>query len=114
MLTKLGCVVLMASNGAEAVALYEAERPDIVLTDISMPVMDGVEASRRIRESQERLGISAPIVGVTAHAMKDDRDRCLEAGMDDHLPKPVKPGPLREVLMRWLVSNAGEDRRAAG
>jgi PAS domain S-box-containing protein len=114
MLTKLGCVVLMASNGAEAVALYEAERPDIVLTDISMPVMDGVEASRRIRESQVRLGISAPIVGVTAHAMKDDRDRCLEAGMDDHLPKPVKPGPLREVLMRWLVSNPGEDRRAAG
>ncbi len=114
MLTKLGCVVLMASNGAEAVALYERERPDIVLTDISMPIMDGIEASKRIRESQRRLGVSAPIVGVTAHAMKDDRDRCLEAGMDDHLPKPVKPGPLRELLTRWLVAASGEGVRAAG
>jgi PAS domain S-box-containing protein len=114
MLAKLGCVVLMASDGAEAVALYEKERPDIVLTDISMPVMDGIEASRRIRKVQERLGVSAPIVGVTAHAMKDDRDRCLEAGMDDHLPKPVKPGPLRELLTRWLVNGAGEGVRAAG
>lgn len=114
MLTKLGCVVLMASDGAEAVALYEKERPDIVLTDISMPVMDGIEASRRIREIQQRLGVSAAIVGVTAHAMKDDRDRCLDAGMDDHLPKPVKPGPLRDLLMRWLVADAGEGVRAAG
>jgi PAS domain S-box-containing protein len=113
MLSKLGCVVSMAANGAEAVALYEAERPDIVLTDISMPVMDGIEASARIREIQRRLGLTAPIVGVTAHAMKDDRDRCLAAGMDDHLPKPVKPRPLRELLMRWLAGDRLDGVRAA-
>ncbi len=113
MLTKLGCVVLMASDGAEAVALYETERPDIVLTDISMPVMDGIEASKKIREIQARLGVTAPVIGVTAHAMKDDRDRCLSAGMDDHLPKPVKPRPLRELLLRWLVADGRENARAA-
>jgi len=102
MLKKLGCAVILAADGAEAVSLFEKERPDIVLTDISMPVMDGVEASRRIRELQMRLGDNAPIIGVTAHAMADDRQRCLDAGMDDHLPKPVKPAPLRAILERWL------------
>jgi PAS domain S-box-containing protein len=111
MLTKLGCTVLMAANGAEAIDLFERERPAIVLTDISMPVMDGVEASRRIREIQVLLGVNVPIVGVTAHAMADDRQRCIDAGMDDHLPKPVKPGPLRDLLSRWLGA-AGE--RKAG
>ncbi len=103
MLTKLGCTVVMASNGAEAVDIFEREPPAIVLTDISMPVMDGVEASKRIREIQSRLGVMVPIVGVTAHAMADDRQRCIDAGMDDHLPKPVKPGPLRDLLSRWLA-----------
>ena len=102
MLAKLGCTVLMASNGAEAVELFRRERPDIVLTDISMPVMDGVEAARRIRETQAGFGLTVPIIGVTAHAMAEDRQRCIEAGMDDHLPKPVKPAPLRELLSRWL------------
>lgn len=102
MLTKLGCTVLMASNGAEAVDLYEREHPDIVLTDISMPVMDGVEATSLIRQAQARRRVSTAIVGVTAHAMADDRQRCIDADMDDHLPKPVKPGPLRDLLLRWL------------
>jgi CheY-like chemotaxis protein len=102
MLSKLGCAVFMASNGAEAVELFTRERPDIVLTDISMPVMDGVEATKRIRDIQAQFGLSIPIVGVTAHAMADDRQRCLDAGMDDHLPKPVKPAPLRDLLLRWL------------
>ncbi len=112
MLAKLGCTVIMASNGAEAVALFEQEQPDIVLTDLSMPVMDGVEAARRIREAQGRLGKKIPIVGVTAHAMADDRQRCLDAGLDDHLPKPVKPVPLREMLARWLGD--GASARKAG
>jgi len=64
--------------------------------------MDGVEATRLIREEQERTGQWAPIIGVTAHAMREDRDRCLEAGMDDYLPKPVKQHALQEVLARWL------------
>ncbi|HBS33792.1 MAG TPA: hypothetical protein DEA50_01765 [Parvularcula sp.] len=112
MLTKLGCDVQMAANGAEAVDFFERERPTIVLTDISMPVMDGVEASARIRAIQARDGVSVPIVGVTAHAMEDDRQRCIAAGMDDHLPKPVKPGPLRDLLSRWLGAAARE--RKAG
>jgi len=93
------------------VSLFETERPDIVLTDISMPVMDGVEAARQIRVIQHRLGARVPIIGVTAHAMTDDKQRCLDAGMDDHLPKPVKPALLRAMLERWL---GGAGARAAG
>ncbi|MDZ7627195.1 MAG: response regulator [Parvularculaceae bacterium] len=107
MLNKLGCTVIMTANGAEAVAKFEEERPDIVLTDISMPVMDGIEATRLMREAEPRIGQRVPIIGVTAHAMKDDKQRCLDAGMDDHLPKPVKPAPLRDVLSRWLAPAAG-------
>ncbi|MFN0025235.1 MAG: response regulator [Parvularculaceae bacterium] len=105
MLTKLGCVVTMTANGAEAVAIYERCNPDIVLTDISMPVMDGIEATKIIRDIAERTGRRTPIIGVTAHAMKEDKQRCTDAGMDDHLPKPVKPGPLRDILVRWLLRN---------
>ncbi len=111
MLNKLGCAVIMAADGAQAVSLFETERPDIVLTDISMPVMDGVEAARQIRVIQHRLGARVPIIGVTAHAMTDDKQRCLDAGMDDHLPKPVKPALLRAMLERWL---GGAGARAAG
>ncbi|MEZ5921071.1 MAG: response regulator [Parvularculaceae bacterium] len=102
MLSKLGCNATIAENGNEAVELHKSLNPSIILMDISMPEMDGVEATRLIREEQERTGQQAPIIGVTAHAMREDRDRCLEAGMDDYLPKPVKQRALRDVLARWL------------
>ncbi|MEK7265130.1 MAG: response regulator, partial [Pseudomonadota bacterium] len=87
MLEKLGCDAIIASNGREAVDMYGAMKFDLVLMDISMPEMDGVEATGLIRELQKMSGRTTPIVGVTAHALTEDRQRCLDAGMDDHLPK---------------------------
>ncbi len=101
MLESLGCEVRIANNGREALEAYEAARVDVVLTDLSMPEMDGIEATRRLRQRQRQGGWQAPIIGVTAHALKEDRLRCLNAGMDDCLTKPVKGEVLLEALLRW-------------
>ena len=111
MLEKSGCEVTLASNGAIAVEKYKADTPNIVLMDLSMPEMDGTEATARIRAHQETVNESVPIIGVTAHAMREDRQRCLDAGMDDYLAKPVKQDALNAVLTKWTV--AGADSRTA-
>lgn len=102
MLKKMGCETTIAGNGALAVATYEKNDFDIVLMDVSMPVMDGVAATAEIRKRQRDSGDSTPIIGVTAHAMREDRQRCIEAGMDDYLPKPVKEGLLFDVISKWV------------
>jgi two-component system, sensor histidine kinase and response regulator len=83
---------------------------DIVLMDMQMPVMDGIEATRLIR-ADSRFD-KLPIVAMTANAMAADRERCLEAGMNDHIPKPIDPDQLFGALSRWvgqLERNAGSD-----
>ncbi|KAK4167898.1 hypothetical protein QBC43DRAFT_310440 [Cladorrhinum sp. PSN259] len=92
----------LASNGAEAVGMVMAKPAayDLVLMDISMPVMDGNEASTRIREA----GINLPIVAMTAYALKGDKERCLEFGMNDYIPKPVDKKHLIKTLAKWLLS----------
>ncbi|MCK5745551.1 MAG: response regulator, partial [Oricola sp.] len=110
MLEKMGCEVSIASNGRLAVEAYEASTPVIVLMDMSMPEMDGAQATGCIRKLQEESGAHIPIIGVTAHALREDRQRCLDAGMDDYLPKPVKQDALQEVLTRWT---AGREKRAS-
>ncbi len=109
MLEKLCCDVTLASDGSIAIERYKADGADIVLMDLSMPEMDGVEATAKIREHQELTGVSVPVIGVTAHAMREDRQRCLDAGMDDYLPKPVKQDSLNEMLTKWTVAR-GESR----
>lgn len=106
MLEKIGCVVRLADNGREVVEDYEEREPSLVLMDISMPEVDGIEATSMIRMIQESTGRRVPIIGVTAHAMREDRKRCLDAGMDDHLPKPVKREALAEILERWAPESA--------
>jgi CheY-like chemotaxis protein len=101
MLEKLNCDVAIASNGKLAIDKYKSDRPEVILMDMSMPEMDGSEATGRIRKLQKAEGVHVPIIGVTAHALREDRQRCLDAGMDDYLPKPVKQDGLFEVLMRW-------------
>ncbi len=101
MLEKIGCEAVIANNGREAVDLYARNDFDIVLMDISMPQMDGVEATAHIRALQAQDGRKTPIIGVTAHALAEDRKRCIDAGMDDYLPKPVKPDALRTMIVRW-------------
>ena len=102
MLEKLGCRTRIADNGRKAVEEYAREEPDVVLMDISMPDMDGVEATAAIRALQAKKGRTRPIIGVTAHALREDRQRCIDAAMDDYLPKPIKQAALEETLTRWV------------
>ena len=88
----------VVDNGQKAVDAVERLNPKIVLMDVSMPVMNGIEATEEIRASGHK---DLPIIGVTAHALKGDRDKCLEAGMSDYLPKPISPDRLAEKLSQW-------------
>jgi CheY-like chemotaxis protein len=100
---KAGCVVEVASNGAEALEKIAAADFDVVFMDCQMPVMDGYEATKRIR--QGRLS-TVPIIAMTAHAMKGDRERCLAVGMTEYLSKPLKPGTVADMIERVLRLHA--------
>jgi CheY-like chemotaxis protein len=89
-------------NGKEAIKALETIPYDLVLMDVQMPEMDGIEATRVIRDVQSGcLNHAIPIIAMTAHAMKSDRDRCLEAGMNDHITKPVNPKILATTIEKW-------------
>ena len=100
LLTRQGHSVQIANNGREAVELSGAEPFDVLLMDVQMPEMDGFEAAAAIRERERTTGRHIPIVALTAHAMKGDRERCLEAGMDEYLSKPVRSGELTDTLRK--------------
>ncbi|MGF6691402.1 signal transduction histidine kinase/CheY-like chemotaxis protein [Metapseudomonas resinovorans] len=100
MLTKLGCEVLLAGHGAEALSRLEQTAVDLVLMDCNMPVMDGYEATRRIRQSGRWPDL--PIIALTANALPDERERCRAAGMDDYLAKPFRREELVALLDTWL------------
>jgi CheY-like chemotaxis protein len=97
----------LAENGRQALELWKKERPALIIMDVSMPEMNGLEATRAIREIEESEGLArTPIIGVTAHALKGDRDKCMDAGMDDYLTKPVSPGRLESKILEWLPRSA--------
>ena len=100
MLAKLGCQVQLATQGAEALELLEQEAFDLVLMDCNMPVMDGYEASRRIRQSGRWPDL--PIVALTANAMPEERERCRAAGMNDYLAKPFRREELLALIDHWV------------
>ena len=103
MLEKFGAEVEIAADGAAALSSYSSRRPDLILMDCQMPLMDGFEATGRIREVEKALGHPRlPIIAFTANAMEGDRSRSLDAGMDDHLAKPVEIDELEAVIQRWL------------
>jgi CheY-like chemotaxis protein len=109
MLEALGCAADVAADGREALEKLARHSYDLVLMDGQMPEMNGFEATREIRRREERDGGHVPIVAMTAHALEGDRDRCLEAGMDDYLAKPVSVGALERALQRWV--EAAEPKR---
>ena len=98
LLTKHGHRVTLANNGRAALAALEKDRFDIVLMDVQMPEMDGLEATALIRERERQTGEHVRIIATTAHAMKGDRERCLESGMDAYLPKPIAQQALLDAI----------------
>ena len=98
LLTRRGHQVTIANNGAEALARLDSGLFDVVLMDLQMPVMDGIEATSAIRDRERGSDRRIRIVAMTAHAMESDRQRCLDAGMDDYISKPVNPGALFAVV----------------
>ncbi|MGD9915847.1 MAG: PAS-domain containing protein [Rhizobiaceae bacterium] len=107
-LSETGLSFEIVANGRLAVRSHREMQPRMILMDVSMPEMNGLQATAAIREAERASGGHTPIVGVTAHALKGDRERCLEAGMDDYLPKPISPKALLEKVERW--SGIGEQR----
>jgi TMAO reductase system sensor TorS len=100
MLEKIGLESTLAGDGQEALNMLEQGRFDAVLMDCQMPVMDGFEATRRIREQTALL--SLPVIAMTANVMEGDREKCIEAGMNDYIGKPVVEADLKKTLARWL------------
>ena len=99
-LENVGVVVTIASNGQECLDALRQRNFDLVLMDIQMPVMDGLEATRRIRQNSQLKSI--PIIAMTAHAMDGDREKSLAAGMNEHITKPIDQATLYQTLKKWI------------
>jgi two-component system, sensor histidine kinase and response regulator len=101
LIERQGCRVTVAANGREAITLHRNRSFDIILMDLQMPEMNGFEATKSIRAAEQGTDSHVPIIALTANAMAGDREICLEAGMDDHLPKPIDAGRLLHVLQTY-------------
>jgi len=106
MLERGGHSVAVAENGKEAVRLAQAEEFDLILMDIQMPEMDGLEATRIIRQHEAKSGLHVPIIAMTAHVLKGDNERFLAAGMDAYIAKPFQQEALLEALAKASLSRA--------
>jgi CheY-like chemotaxis protein len=114
LLEKRGHRVVVAANGLEALAALKKESFELVFMDVQMPEMDGIEATVAIREEEKRSGEHVPVIALTAHAMKGDREKCLAAGMDGYLTKPIRPPELDEVLEEYVKSRGARTGALAG
>lgn len=105
----LGVDLVLVATGAALVAQYEARRPDMIFTDVSMPQMDGIEATTHIRALEKSEGLPpVPIVAMTAHVMEDDRAKMSAAGVNHHIPKPLSRADLREAMEIFLPKEAAK------
>jgi CheY-like chemotaxis protein len=104
-LERRGFAVIVAADGASGLKLAEAERPDLILMDLSLPVMDGWEATRRLKEGEATRAI--PVIALSAHAMSGDREKALAAGCDDYDTKPVDFRRLVEKIQALLPAQGG-------
>jgi CheY-like chemotaxis protein len=108
LLERRGHSVTVAGNGKEALVALEKGSFDLVLMDVQMPEMDGFEATAAIREREKHIGNHLPVIAMTAHAMKGDRERCLAAGMDDYITKPIRPEELAEMLVHYSPATSAK------
>jgi CheY-like chemotaxis protein len=106
LLEKRGHHVALAINGREALAWLERERFDLILMDVQMPELDGIETTAIIRQREKREGGHIPIVALTAHAMHGDRERCLDAGMDNYVNKPIDAVKFLETVESTALAHA--------
>ncbi len=104
-LARKGHEILIATDGAEGVAMARAEAPDLILMDMSLPVLDGWEATRRLKGADETRAI--PVIALTAHAMSGDREKAMEAGCDDYDTKPVELPRLLDKIDTLLAGRGG-------
>ena len=105
-LEKRGCVVTVAANGQAALNACSTQSFDLILMDIQMPGMDGLEATAEIRKKEISNGAHMPIIAMTAHALKGDRERCLAAGMDGYVPKPIRTAELFSAIESVMQEGA--------
>jgi CheY-like chemotaxis protein len=106
-LERMGHQVVVVQTGQEALAALQAEKVDLVLMDVQMPEMDGLAATREIRRREQGTQEHLPVIAMTAHAMKGDRESCLDAGMDDYIAKPINREELQQSIER--VMNARKE-----
>ncbi|MNP47453.1 Signal transduction histidine-protein kinase BarA [compost metagenome] len=104
LLDEVGLKVTAAGDGLEAIACFQREPFDLILMDMAMPRMDGYTATRVLKQEH---GCGIPVIALTAHAMKGDREKCITAGADDYLAKPVSRQELLDMLYRWLEKPGG-------
>jgi PAS domain S-box-containing protein len=97
-----GWLFQIVKNGAEAVEAWQKHHPAVIVMDVSMPVMNGHQATQKIRELERDMGGHTPIIGVTAHALESDRELCFQVGMDDYLSKPISPEALENKIRNWI------------
>jgi two-component system sensor histidine kinase/response regulator len=113
LLEKRGHSVTLAATGSEALARLKHQKFDVILMDVQMPDMDGLETTAIIREREKSAGARTPIVALTAHTMKGDRERCMAVGMDNYVTKPVDPRELIEVVERVASEWRGAETEPA-
>ena len=97
-----GWLFQIVRNGAEAEDAWQKHHPAVIIMDVSMPVMNGHQATQKIREIEAQVGGHTPIIGVTAHALESDRELCFQVGMDDYLSKPISVGKFIETVRRFI------------
>jgi two-component system sensor histidine kinase/response regulator len=109
----MGHVVDLAEDGLQAITKFQQKSYDLILMDVRMPTVDGLEATRRVREMEGSTGRHTPIIAMTAQALTGDRERCIEAGMDAYISKPLSKSALADVIESTLATQTASTTRSS-